>query len=467
MSHDYAQDFLFPRLGDAARAELDRLPAALRAALNLRPRHQAQLPADIHRLSTILTSERADRPRGYLTDPHFSSAYLHYFLPWNLLRLMRLLSSRPFAPVLDLPDGAVVADLGSGPLTLPLALWMCRPELRARRLNFVCVDAVPKVMRLGLEIFRRFSNTAPAQGDAPDSGHDAGPWRITLVKGGVGMPLRERPDLLCMVNVLNEMDTGMARMAGLAQQLARQLAPAGRLLVVEPGVRRSAQALALLREELLEYDLLPELPCPHQEPECAMPGLGRGAWCHFTFDAEGAPEWLTDLAAASGLPKHGLSLSFLLASARAKPTGGARVVSAPFTVPGGVGLYACTDRGQALLRIQLRDAPPPSGALRPTPWPEAPQKDPKSGAWILPLERPGRPETAPVPEIPDPAAPAEAPKPPTRPAPKSPARPGPRPGPKPGPKPGPHPKSGPKPGPKPGSGPKPKPKSKPKKDRKP
>lgn len=405
MFHDYAKDFLFPRLNEAARQGMELLPAALRAVLNLRSRHQAQLPGDIRSLSAILTSERTDRPRGYLTDPRFSSAYLHYFLPWNLLRLMRLLGSRACTPALDLADGATVADLGSGPLTLPLALWMCRPELRTRRLNFICVDAVPRIMRLGLEVFRRLTQNRSApdalQTEAPPdrsnaasaSGCDAGPWRITLVKGGVGMPLRERPDLLCLVNVLNEMDTSMEGMASLAQQLARLLPPKGRILVVEPGVRHSAQALALLREELMDYDLLPELPCPHHEPECAMPGLGRRAWCHFTFDTGGAPEWLKELSAAAKLPKHGLSMAFLLASPGARVRGGARVVSEPFMVPGGMGLYACTDRGQTLLRLPLRDAPPPSGALRPAPWPERPDRDPKSSAWILPLGGSRRPSS--------------------------------------------------------------------------
>ena len=49
--------------------------------------HHADLPEAIRDLSAMLTYERGGLGRSYWSAPRYVSAYLRYFLPWNLVRL--------------------------------------------------------------------------------------------------------------------------------------------------------------------------------------------------------------------------------------------------------------------------------------------------------------------------------------------------------------------------------------------
>jgi hypothetical protein len=117
-----------------------------------------------------------------------------------------------------------------------------------------------------------------------------------------------------------------------------------------------------------------------------MPGTSRGAWCHFNFDVRGAPRWLADLTARARMPKSDVSVSFLLAAqGDAAPSGGVRAVSQPFAVPGGAGVYGCSDRGLTLLTASRATGLPRPGRLVATAWPDEERRDAKSGAAILPM----------------------------------------------------------------------------------
>lgn len=124
---------LFPPLSAAAREALERLPEALAKVRPLSAAHRRSLPEDVADLSRLLTTERGALNRPYWSSPAFVSAYLYYFLPWNLLRLTRLLSGLPLPDpgAAVVPESeALLLDAGSGPLTLPLALWLARPLWR-------------------------------------------------------------------------------------------------------------------------------------------------------------------------------------------------------------------------------------------------------------------------------------------------------------------------------------------------
>ncbi|HMM38792.1 MAG TPA: small ribosomal subunit Rsm22 family protein [Desulfovibrio sp.] len=365
---------LFPPLPPAVRKDMADLGPALDAVLPLKARHRADLPGNIRLLSSLLTEDRDDLGRDYMGDPRTLSAYLRYFLPWNLYRLGRLFTGLS----LDLSEGATLVDYGSGPLTVPLALWLSRPELRSRRLNVVCVDRTPKPMRSGLDLLRKLAGGEP-------------PWKITLVKGALGMHLRERADLLVLANTLNELawtrrpdlDEDAAR---LAATLQKGLAPGGRALLVEPGTREAGRALSALRGACLELGLHPQAPCPHLR-RCPMPGREPAPWCHFNFDTTGAPEWLVRLTAKADLTKRNLSLSFLLLTQGFEPEPNrVRGVSEAFDLPLGFrGQYACSAQGLTLLRFPTGERGLPPGRGITATFPDQPERDRKSGAVILPL----------------------------------------------------------------------------------
>lgn len=427
---------LFPPLDPAAQTALRRLPEALARVRPLTGAHRRSLPEDIAALSRALTAERAELRRPYWSRPAFVSAYLHYFLPWNLVRLTRLFRGLPLPP--PGPGPSLLLDAGAGPLTVPLALWLARPEWRSAPVEVLALDSASQPLELGRALFDAWGEVL---------GEPV--WPVRLERGPLeslasrALPLQRqgaRPWLITAANVLNEVrparrgrGNGAAPEAGegdagdgdmedmaegweggredaLGERLDRLLGawapllapyetpvagakapPAGAapaLLFVEPGTRLGGKNLMRLRELALEGGLHAVAPCTADTP-CP---LRRGTWCHFTFSPQGAPRWLAELTAAAGLAKRSLSLSPLLLTVTPQGAPGegahlkgagrqARILSSPFAVPGvdGLARYACAPCGLALLE---HAGPVASGSLVRL-GPEASRRDVRSGARIF------------------------------------------------------------------------------------
>lgn len=389
---------LFRPLSSDAAKLLESFGPLLNKVAPLKGKHRATLAYGIRDLSRNLTGERGGLSSDYMGDPYFASAYLRYFLPWNLYRFSRLLPALD----LDLYDGSRIADLGAGPLTFLISLWISRPDLREKKLNFLCLDRTPKPMRTGLELFEQLT------------GKEGKRWRITLVKGGATHRLKDRVDLLVAANTLNELalsdrnffDDGVNRVA---RVLTRNLRDKGRILIMEPGTRQSGHVITALRQEFMDAGLPPVAPCPHLE-SCPMDSPQTGQWCHFNYDVNKAPGWLQKVSNEAGLLKNSVSLSFLLAAPEADHKAGAiRAVSQPFDIPTGMGQYGCTAEGLVLLQGRHLPEMPFQGALLNPKRPEQPEIDEKSGAAIIPLGKladrpPLKAEDQPVLREPKPAA---------------------------------------------------------------
>lgn len=346
----------------------------------LKGKHRAGLPQDVKRLSLALTAERGPGPQtNYLANPANLSAYLYYFLPWNIYRLSRLLTGLNF----DMKDGDSLLDLGCGPLTLAQALWIARPHLRERKLRLVCVDQTGQAMRAGLALFDALTGEAGRN------------WTIDIVQA----PAHKAPggpfQVVAAANALNELARGRGEeghhaMERMAEMLTGRMAHDARLLLVEPGTRLGGKLLSRLREMLMEEGLSPLAPCTHSEP-CPMLAPRWRSWCHFVFPSDGAPEWLTNLTRVSGLDKDRASLSFMHMSA-AEPhheEARSRVVSHRFTLPTGLGAYACDHTGLRLLTFPAAPRGMVSGALLEARLPAPKQRDAKTGTWLTPI-RDGR-----------------------------------------------------------------------------
>jgi hypothetical protein len=342
---------LFPDLEPETRRTLDTIPALINETFPLPRRFRAGLPEDIAELSRLLTGGRGDRSETYLGKPPLLSAYIRYFLPWNIYRLCRLLPALP----LKLSPGDAITDLGAGPLTLTLALWIARPELRTLPLELRCLDRTATILDAGKKLFSRLTN-------------NASPWNIKTIHASIGAPIRgKKAALVCAINVFNELEIARHDKAGLmasAVRGARTLAALGEsVLVLEPGIPRSGEFITALRSSLMEHGLAPHSPCPHGEP-CPM---SHGKWCHFAFETHDAPAELLKCSAAAGLPKERATLSFLLAGQGKSPVEDeaneameaalpVRIVSDAFPVnnlPAAgkslYGRYGCSLRGMVLV----------------------------------------------------------------------------------------------------------------------
>jgi hypothetical protein len=295
---------MFPPLVAPARRLLDGVPALIDKTFPVPGRFRAALPSDVAELSRLLTSGRGERGLSSLGHPSLLSAYLRYFLPWNLYRLCRLL------PGLDMPFAADdrIIDLGCGPLTFAAALWISRPELRMVPLEFHCIDRSGPALDAGRKFF------------AALAGEDS-PWKIHTTKGDINTvrhPAKAKPaKLVCAVNVFNEMfgdisHGGEESLKRSAEKSARLLDAHGSaeayMLVMEPGFPRCGEFISLLRGAFMKRGRLPLAPCTHHN-DCPFT---QKRWCHFAFETEDAPHALHRLSHAAGLPKERAVLSFLL-----------------------------------------------------------------------------------------------------------------------------------------------------------
>jgi hypothetical protein len=395
---------LFPPLTEESRRLMDRLLEGVERTFPIPGRFRSALIPNVAELSRLLTSGRGERRESYLGSDPLLAAYLRYFLPWNVYRLARLLPSLD----LSLGAGASVTDLGSGPLTFPMALWISRPDLRALPLEFRCLDRAAPALRAGKLLFEALV------------GKDS-PWKIRTIHASLGDPIRfPRAGLVSAVNLFNELFWKLPRtdhgsLSAFAERQARLLSSlcleTGSVLVLEPGVPRCGEFLSLLRGAFAAKGRFPRAPCDHAGP-CPLPGLSPAApggsgpeakWCHFAFDTADAPPGLRRLSEAALIPKERSALSFLLTgplanapTAALSPTAGppeaagalrARVISDAFPLDRGFGRYACSIRGLALARgtkeamEELR-----SGTLKTFAVMTPEQRDRKSGALLIEKE---------------------------------------------------------------------------------
>ena len=383
---------LFPPPTEEFCQRLAGVAALIQEVLPLRARHREALPAAVRTLSGYLTAERDQLPRDYMNQPPLLSAYLHYFLPWNLYRQGRLLEGLD----LRIRPGAQIVDLGAGPLTFLLALWLARPGLRDQELKYYAVDRGEAVLKHGRQLFRLLAGKST--------------WQVHTEKTLAGIGRTPRADLLIMANFINELEWGSeprgrepdAEVASahdlLLDKWEAQVAEEGAILLIEPGMRASGRNLVRLREAALARGWHAAAPCPHAAA-CPMPGQRNRPWCHFNFAPTGAPEWLIKLSRRSKLPKERASLSFLLLTRGGNPPvrvaaeagpDRVRVVSQAFDLPDWQrGSYGCSAAGLVLLQDVRKGAAaePAPGDLLQVVWPEKMQKDEKSGALIVPRSR--------------------------------------------------------------------------------
>jgi len=392
---------LFDPLAEEPRRILDNLPALIDKVFPLPARFRSGLPRDVAELSALLTSHREDRGGSYLGKPALLSAYLRYFLPWNIYRLCRLFNSLP----LDLKPGDSVNDLGAGPLTLAISLWISHPDLRKIPLEFRCLDRTALVLDAGKKLFTAL--TAETGG----TNSPACPWTTRTIRGelrrngSLSVVIRGKPAALsAAANVYNELFWALSPhdsdgLESFAENQARLLSSltekSGLILVVEPGIPRSGEFITHLRTRLMSEGRFPLSPCTHHAP-CPFPGGvgltgGKAKWCHFAFDTADAPAELQKLSVAAHLPKERAALSFILAgpaphagtaTKKAEPSVKIRILSDSFPVDTSWGRYGCCEKGAVLVRgSRGRVEAAHSGALDELAIASG-VRDEKSGAWV-------------------------------------------------------------------------------------
>ena len=350
-----------------------------------------QLPNLIKELSHQLTDERSYRHNGYMNQTVMLTAYSRYFMWWNLFRLTNLFRGFPKNCFDFLKDEDYCLDLGSGPLTIPVALWLSRPELRKKKLTWYCTDISQTALSLGEEIYlsvvaKTLANETETQ-----------PWKIIRVKGELGTEIRNKASFVTCANMFNELYYDTAKpLEEQAKKYTNTLisyaTEKSMILVVEPAFPRSSRFISLTRDALIRKKFSIISPCPHTK-ECCMDGRKGGKWCHFVLDTSFAPKKLHKLSDKAGLPKDRASLSFVFAQNFEEIQNDElkiRVVSDMIKLPqNATGRYACSRLGLTLVKSNFTSSKKfDSGSLISTE--EATNKiessakiDTKSGAKII------------------------------------------------------------------------------------
>ena len=317
-----------------------------------------QLPNLIKELSHQLTDERSSRHNGYMNQTVMLTAYSRYFMWWNLFRLTTLFRGFPKNCFEFLKDEDYCLDLGSGPLTIPVALWLSRPELRKKKLTWYCTDISQTALSLGEEIFlsvvaKTLSNDTEIQ-----------PWKIIRVKGELGTEIRNKASFVTCANMFNELYYDTAKpLEEQAKKYTNTLisyaTEKSMILVVEPAFPRSSRFISLTRDALIRKKYSIISPCPHTK-ECCMDGRKGVKWCHFVLDTSFAPKKLHKLSDKAGLPKDRASLSFVFAQNFEETQNDElkiRVVSDMIKLPqNATGRYACSRLGLTLVKSNFTNS---------------------------------------------------------------------------------------------------------------
>lgn len=387
---------VFSDIPEDARTVLEQFDTVVQSVRPMNSKQLAALPDDIRRLSHLLTDTRGLRRNGYLNDTAALSAYMRYFLWWNLIRLTHFFSGTgSLLPVLA--DGSSCIDAGSGPLTVPIALWLARPELRSKRITWYCIDCSQAALAAGEDLFMTVAaRTIGVAGTSAGGNTElpaTEPWKIVRIKAEMGASVRSQADLVICANVFNEIVQQSGQPPEYTAKRAASLLTGytggkGSVLVIEPGTPPSVRFLSAFRSALFRRKYMIAAPCPPgmqfaaggSEPLCPMDGRRGGKWCHFVLSTETAPSRLVKLSADAGLPKDRASLSFVLACPENrmdnrwsdpiqtatcaatrlnnKQIPGTRLlfrtVSEPIRLPGNrMGVYACSRLGLTLATVSL------------------------------------------------------------------------------------------------------------------
>lgn len=388
--------FSLAALREDAQSVINSFDKIVQSVFPMSGKQQRVLSQNVRALSHKLTDERRDRRLGYMNATATLSAYVHYFSWWNIIRLTRIFATIEAASF-ALDDGGVCVDVGSGPLTVVIALWLARPELRNKKLTWYCIDISQSSLALGENLYLAIAAHTPPS-DKTAEAH----WKIIRVKGALGTAIRQKAQLITCSDTLNEVcDMNIQDDVTLARTLTLQLLAYGAekcsILVFEPGVPHNAHIVSLMRALLIEKKLKIIAPCPH-EKKCVMDGLGarkggKTKWCNFVFSTNDAPPALKKIATDADIQKERIVTSFVFASNMelafsfaADNAAQIRITSDKIMLSGQkYGYYACSECGLTLA-VNSSNASIFSGDLLTVKLPRKTSdfpRDKKSGAIML------------------------------------------------------------------------------------
>lgn len=274
--------------------------------------HLDELAQGVKVLSNLFTKNRRALDGRYFADPRLLRAYLAYFLPVNIAKIISILKELPTDEV-SLPESPLrLLDVGSGPGTGTLAVldWMQQCQGQIQTLDATLVDGVESSLeeaRLLWDSYCRMEKVTSAHLHC----HRWDLERTASMKlFGQARPFH----VIIVANTLNEVyrqsNHSLERQVQLVQTLLGCLHPQGSLLLVEPALKHTSRELHALRDRLLALNACTIYsPCLHEQPCPAL--FKQDDWCHEERPWI-APPWVSTLDRAVGFIKDSLKFSYLV-----------------------------------------------------------------------------------------------------------------------------------------------------------
>ncbi|MEW6735299.1 MAG: small ribosomal subunit Rsm22 family protein [Acidobacteriota bacterium] len=325
-------------------------------------------------LATLSLSftDRAKFARGYLKDADLRRAYLLYYLPSNLPKIRFLLNELSIHPGgLPLGQELRLLDLGAGQGAATLGLLDYLNTARGltySQLRIVGVDLTSQSLEDYRWLVSQYLETI-----YPIS-HCLETYPVQL-ESGLPATVDGEYDLIIAANFLNELFRNNTaaialRARWLAEEIGPRLASDGSIIIIEPALKDTTQALMQLHDLLInQYGFTIYSPCPTAN-NCPMLSVSVRDWCHSSVDWQ-RPSIITQLDKLIGNRKESLKFSYLILRrdgrslidtiASSSKTSCWRLVSDPHSEKGKTLIYACGG-GAYLPMVRLKRAQSPANA---------------------------------------------------------------------------------------------------------
>ena len=265
----------------------------------------------------FIASENAKESKTPWTDIKLRQAYLSYFFPLNVLRVMRILDEARHRGFLEGIDQVI--DIGSGPGTVELAFELS-----------------------GLSKSVQFQNFEPSR-EAKKT-HSLWKTQAKFVDKILPFP-SENKGMFVLSYSLNEISNWPVA-----------LDSAEALMIIEPSTRDHGRRLMQVRQQLIDKGFSIWAPCTHQ---LACPLLTKTDWCHHRFPIEKS-DWFTELENHLPMRNDTLTVSYLLArktAPRPETVLGTRIIGDTLFEKGKVRQMICRGPEREFLSYLTRQGP--------------------------------------------------------------------------------------------------------------